>query len=49
MWKLVVIWDNGDKDIYEYSTEQEAENAAQGMRTAFGHQIRWAGVRRAKV
>lgn len=49
MWELVVIWDNSDKDIYKYNTEQEAENAAQGMRKAFGTQIQWAGVRRARV
>ena len=49
MWELVIIWDNGDKDIYEYNTEHEAENAAQGMRKAFGYQIQWAGIRRARV
>lgn len=44
MYELVIIWDNGDKDVYEYSTLEEAEKAELGMRTAFGNQIEWTGI-----
>lgn len=49
MWELVIIWDDGQKDISTYTTEHEAEKAAQGMRMAFGSQIQWTGVRRARA
>ena len=45
MYELVIIWDNGDKDIYEYLTEKEAERGELGMRMAFGNQISWSCVR----
>ncbi len=46
MYELVVVWDQGPKSIYEYATEESAEDAARGMRMAFGHQITWCGVRK---
>ena len=45
MYELVIIWSNGDKDIYTYPTQNEAENAELGMRTAFGNQISWSCTR----
>lgn len=45
-FELVVVWDNGDKNVYEYRTEEEAENGAERMKMAFGHQISWTGTRR---
>lgn len=45
-YELVVVWDTGDKNIYEYRTEEEAENGAERMKTAFGNQIVWTGTRR---
>lgn len=48
-YELVVIWDNGDKDIYEYETEDEAIRASEGMKVALGNQLRWAGVRKKVV
>lgn len=46
-YELVVIWDdNGDTDIYEYETEDEAIRASEGMKVALGNQLRWAGVRK---
>lgn len=48
MFELIIIWDTGDKDIYTYETQEEAEIIAQGYRTAFGNQISWTGTRRTK-
>lgn len=45
-YELVVVWDNGDKNIYPYRTEEEAEQGADRMRMAFGRQITWCGTRR---
>ena len=45
MYELVIIWSDGDKAVYEYDTEQAAENGAANMRRAFGSQIEWAGIR----
>jgi hypothetical protein len=45
MYELVIIWDNGDKDVYEYPTREEAEKAELGMRIALGNQIAWSCVR----
>lgn len=45
MYELVIIWSNGDKDIYQYSTREEAEKAELGMRFALGNQIVWSCVR----
>lgn len=44
-YELVVIWENGDKDVYAYKTEEEAEEKAKGMKTALGDQISWYCVR----
>ena len=48
MYELVVIWSTGEKEVYTYHTEDRAEKAAQDMKMAFGSQISWTGVRRAK-
>lgn len=45
MYELIIIWSNGSKDVYEYPTENEAERAELGMRTALGNQIDWSCVR----
>ena len=47
MFELVVIWENGDKDVYSYSTEKDAKSAECGMKKALGKQIQWTCVRRA--
>ena len=44
-WELVVVWSNGDKDIYEYDTEAQAEKAGRGMKMGNGNQIEWYGTR----
>jgi len=46
IFELVIIWDGGKVDIYEYETEAEAENAGAGMKMALGEQIAWYGTRR---
>ena len=46
MFELVVIWATGEKDIDEFVSKEDAERAEIGMRTAFGNQIEWTGVRR---
>ena len=48
MFELVVIWENGEKDIFTYQTREKAEKAGQGMQTALGKQIAFYCVRNAK-
>ena len=45
MWELIVVWSNGEKNVYEYRTEQDAVKGQKSMRMAFGGQISWAGIR----
>lgn len=47
MWELVIVWDSGEKQVFCYSTEDEAEKSGRGMKMAFGNQIQWYGTRRA--
>lgn len=46
MFELVIIWFNGEKDIYGYETEADAEKAGRNMKMVFGNQIEWYGTRR---
>jgi len=46
-YELVIIWSNGDKNVYQYHTREEAEIGERNMRMANGNQIAWSGVRRA--
>lgn len=45
MFELVVIWWNGEKDIFEYDTREEAEQGGRNIKTACGNQVEWYGVR----
>ena len=45
MIELVVVWMDGEKDIYEYEDYKTAQRGLRYMRTAFGNQISWAGIR----
>ena len=45
-YELVVVWETGDKNIYEYPTEFEAERAGENMKIALGNQIAWYGTRK---
>ena len=44
-YEVVIVWETGDKEVHSYDTREQAEKIAQGYRTAFGNQVRWAGVR----
>ena len=45
-WELVIQWENGDKDVFEYPTREAAEDAMEGYKIAFGNQVAWMGTRR---
>jgi len=45
MKELVIIWDDGSKNIYTYPDRGAAEQAERNMRMAFGNQITWSGIR----
>ena len=44
--ELIIIWETGEKEIYSYATEEEAETACKELKMIFGCQISWAGTRR---
>lgn len=44
-YELVIIWDTGEKEIHEYSSQEHAEQAERGYKKAFGKQIQWSGIR----
>lgn len=44
-YELVVVWENGEKDVYTYDTKAQADKAGEGMKTALGGQIEWCGTR----
>ena len=46
MYELVIAWGSGEKEVYEYKTQEEAEQGAKNMEIALGEQIRWWGIRR---
>lgn len=46
-YDLVVIWENGEKNIYPYYTEEMAEDARRSMSKVFGNQISYSYTRRA--
>lgn len=43
--ELIIIWDDGEREVYEYQTADEAEEAMDNMKIVFGEQISWCGVR----
>lgn len=44
-YELVIIWSTGEKEIFEYTSEDAAYNIEQGMHMTFGNQISWSCVR----
>lgn len=44
MYELVVVWDDGQREVHPYKTEQDARDAERGFRMAFGAQV-WTCVR----
>ena len=45
-YELVVIWDDGEKEVFSYPTESEAKEAELGYQKSFGNQLQWTGIRR---
>ena len=45
-YELVIIWEDNEKQIYEYDTAEEAQKGADNMVMAFGRQIQFTCVRR---
>lgn len=45
MIELVIIWESGEKDVYQYDSYEEAVKHEIGMRMVFGNQITWSGIR----
>ena len=37
-YRLIIIWETGEKESYEFNTKGKAERAARNFRTAFGKQ-----------
>ena len=44
MYVLIILWTDGDRNEYEYTTREEAERGELNMRMAFGNQIEWSGI-----
>ena len=45
-YELIVIWETGEKEIFEYATEEEAQESCNDFRKIFGNQVAWAGIRK---
>lgn len=45
MYEVVIVWDDGKKEIYTYDTKEEAEKVELNMKTVFGNQL-WVGITR---
>lgn len=41
---LGIIWDTGEKEVYQFSTREEAEKVEAGYKMAFGNQIQYSYV-----
>ena len=44
--EVIIIWETGEKEIYSYATEEEAETARKELKMVFGEQIAWTGTRK---
>ena len=47
MYELVMVWEDGDKEIHSYKNREEAENGKRNVEMAFGTQV-WCCVREKK-
>lgn len=43
-YELIVIWDDGSKDRYNFNTEDEARRCEFNFKQAFGRQVSWTGL-----
>lgn len=48
-YKLIIIWDNGNREEYIYGTQERAEKTAHSMKVVFGDQIEWLGIVEQKI
>ena len=46
VYELVVIWETGEKEVYDHMTEEEAQRSLKHMQFVFGKQISWMGIRK---
>lgn len=44
MYKLILLWETGEKETYNYNTRDEAQITADNMKMCFGNQISWYGI-----
>jgi hypothetical protein len=44
VYRLIIIWYNGERDEYDYPTREEAEEVERGYHMEFGNQISWTGI-----
>ena len=47
-YEVVIIWETGEKEIWTYATEEEAELSCKECKRVFGEQISWIGTRKAR-
>jgi hypothetical protein len=47
MYELVMVWEDGDKEIHSYKNREEAESGKRNVEMAFGTQV-WCCVREKK-
>lgn len=45
LYQLVIVWESGEREIYEYASRESAIEVQIGMQNAFGKQIGWMGIR----
>ena len=43
-YRLVIIWENGDKEIHNFNTKEKAERVGADYKKVFGGQVQWYGV-----
>lgn len=41
---LGIVWDTGEREIFQYTTREEAEEVERGYKMAFGNQIQYTWV-----
>ena len=44
-YELVVIWETGEKEVHKYNNLEDAKEAENSFRMAFGNQVSWTGIR----
>lgn len=42
--KLTIIWNDGNKEVKEYDSIEQAEKAEHNLKMVFGSQILWTGI-----